>query len=80
MLSVVHARAPALVSGGRQPRRARLPAARSLRLRPARVSIHGGRRQALSRLLRTRLMTVDEFRSLLTRHKHRGKNHGEAGG
>jgi hypothetical protein len=44
------------------------------------LSIHGGRRRALSRLLKTRLMTTDEFRPWLTRHQRRGKRHGEAGG
>jgi hypothetical protein len=44
------------------------------------VSSRGKRRQVLSRLLKTRLMTTDECRSFLTRPRRRGKNHGEAGG
>jgi hypothetical protein len=44
------------------------------------ISIRGGRRRALSRLLKTRLMTADEFRSWLTRHQRRGKRPGEADG
>jgi hypothetical protein len=44
------------------------------------LSIRGGRRQALSRLVKTRLMTTDEFRSWLTRHQRRGKRPGKAGG
>jgi hypothetical protein len=44
------------------------------------ISIRSRRRQALSRLLNTRLMTVDEFRSSLTRKGGRGKNHGNADG
>jgi hypothetical protein len=47
---------------------------------PAQVGLHDGRRRALTRVLNTRLMTVEAFRSLLTRNGHRGKNHGEAGG
>ena len=43
------------------------------------VSSRGGRRQALSRLLNTRLMTTDECRSWLTRQQRRRKRHGEAG-
>jgi hypothetical protein len=44
------------------------------------VSSPGRRRQALSRLLKTRLMTTDEFRSWLARHRRRGKRPGRAGG
>jgi hypothetical protein len=44
------------------------------------VSSRGRCRQALSRLLKTRLMTTDECRSWLTRHPRRGKRPGEADG
>jgi hypothetical protein len=44
------------------------------------VSSRGGRRRALSRLLKTRLMTTAEFQSLLTRRKRRRKSPGEADG
>jgi hypothetical protein len=44
------------------------------------VSSRGRCRQALSRLLKTRLMTTDECRSWLTRHQRRGKRPGEADG
>ena len=44
------------------------------------VSSRGRCRQALSRLLKTRLMTTDECRSWLTRHQRRGKRPGEANG
>jgi hypothetical protein len=47
---------------------------------PAQVGLHDGRRRALTRVLNTRLMTVEEFRSSLTRNGGRGKNHGDAGG
>jgi hypothetical protein len=44
------------------------------------LSIRGGRRRALSCLLKTRLMTTGEFRSWLTRHPRRGTRPGTAGG
>ena len=47
---------------------------------PAQVCLHDGRRRALRRVLSTRLMTVEEFRSSLTRNGGHGENHGEADG
>jgi hypothetical protein len=43
------------------------------------VSSRGGRRQALSRLLKTCLMTTDECRSWLTRQQRCRKHYGGAG-
>jgi hypothetical protein len=42
--------------------------------------VRDGRRQALTRLLQTRILTPGEFQSLLTRHKRCRKSPGEASG